>query len=146
MPKVTSKETVAEHRKRLQYFRSWRKKNSQYIRDYNKTREPYIWNSKQHFEKLKYDAKQRNLIVELTFQEYESLIKLPCYLCGESVVSEHNGHGIDRVDNSIGYTSSNCRSCCGTCNRMKRHLSINDFISRIKKILKNHNEPLEKSL
>ena len=129
-----------DRRKYLQYFRSWRKKNAQRIREYNKTRKPYTWNSKQHFGKLKYDAKQRNLIVELTFQEYENLIKLPCYLCGELVVSEHNGHGIDRVDNSMGYTSSNCRSCCGTCNRMKRHLSIDDFIIRIKKILTNYTE------
>ena len=50
-------------------------------------RQSYTWNSKQHFDKLKYGAKQRNLIVELTLQEYKNLTKLPCYLCGEIVVS-----------------------------------------------------------
>ena len=122
-----------------EYSKLWRTKNKKHTKDYNKTRPPYVWNLKQRFSKMTYDAKSRNLAVTLTLEEYENLTKLPCYLCGDLVISEHNGHGIDRVDNSIGYTLDNCRSCCGICNRMKRHYSIDDFINRIKKILNNYN-------
>ena len=143
MTKETPKKKIADRRKRLQYFRSWRKKNAQHIREYNKTREPWVWTTKQRFSQMIYHAKKRNFATTLTFEEYENLIKLPCYLCGELVVSAHGGHGIDRVDNSIGYTVSNCRSCCGVCNVMKGDLSIDDFIIRIKKIIQNY-EKVEK--
>ncbi len=129
-----------DRRKYLQYFRSWRKKNAQRIREYNKTREPWVFTTKQRFSSMLYHAKRRNFVTTMTFEEYENLIKLPCYLCGEPVVSEHGGHGIDRVDNSIGYTLNNCRSCCGACNIMKGDLSMNDFITRIKKISINYTE------
>lgn len=144
MPKITPKETVAERRKRLQYFRYWRKKNAQRIREYNKTREPWVWTTKQRFSQMIYHAKKRNFATTLTFEEYENLIKLPCYLCGEPVVSAHGGHGIDRLDNFVGYTASNCRSCCGICNVMKGDLSIDDFTTRIKKILQNYSETEKK--
>ena len=130
---------------KLKYFKLYRAKNKQRIKDYNKTRPPYIWNLKQRFSKMVYDAKSRNLAVLLTLEEYENLTKLPCYLCGDLVISEHNGHGIDRIDNSIGYTPDNCQSCCGICNRMKRHYSIDDFIIRIKKILQNYDKVEKKS-
>jgi len=138
MTKEQPKEKVADRRKRLQYFRSWRKKNAQRIREYNNTREPWVWTTKQRFSQMIYHAKKRNFAATLTFEDYEKLIKLPCYLCGEPVISAHGGHGIDRLDNSVGYILSNCRSCCGVCNVMKGDLSIIDFIIRIKKIIQNY--------
>ena len=138
MNKTILNEKAADRRKRLRYFRSWRKKNTQRIREYNKTREPWVWTTKQRFSQMMYHAKKRNFATTLTFEEYENLIKLPCYLCGDSVVSAHGGHGIDRFDNSVGYTLNNCRSCCGVCNIMKGDLSITDFINKIKKILKSY--------
>lgn len=138
--KEKSNKKITDRHKSLQYFRSWRKKNAQHIREYNKTREPWVWTTKQRFSQMIYHAKKRNFAVTLTFEEYENLIKLPCYLCGDPVISAHGGHGIDRLDNSDGYTSNNCRSCCGVCNIMKGDLSITDFITRIKKILQNYNQ------
>src|SRR3989344_2779180 len=140
MKREISNEKEADRRKRLQYLRSWRKKKAQHVREYNKTREPWVWTTKQRFSQMIYHAKRRNFAATLTFEEYENLIKLPCYLCGEPVISEHGGHGIDRIDNSMGYTMDNCRSCCGICNRMKRDLSIDSFIVKIRKIIKNYDK------
>ena len=49
-----------------------------------------------------------------------------CVYC--NFKSTETVNGIDRVDNSIGYTISNCVSCCSTCNYMKCALNVNTFI------------------
>lgn len=145
MNKERLNKKTKDRRKYLRYFRLYRAKNAQRIREYNKMRRPpWVFTPKLRFSQMIWFAKKRNLAATLTFEEYENLIKLPCYLCGEPVISVHSGHGIDRLDNSIGYTSNNCRSCCGVCNKMKESLSIDDFIVRIKKVLKNYNK-IEKS-
>jgi hypothetical protein len=56
-----------------------------------------------------------------------------------SVRATYIGNGIDRVDNTIGYTIDNCVSCCPTCNYMKRELSTKDFIEHIVAIARNNN-------
>jgi hypothetical protein len=38
-------------------------------------------------------------------------------------------NGIDRKDNSLGYTKNNSMSCCKRCNYAKRDMSYNEFIS-----------------
>lgn len=140
LDRIKNPQRLKEYLRVKEYLRLYRIKNKERISGYNKTRKIPMYTTKQRFLKMIYDAKSRNLPVMLTIEEYENLIKLPCYLCGELVVSEHGGHGIDRIDNSMGYTMDNCRSCCGICNRMKRHFSIDDFIIKIKKILQNYNK------
>jgi len=75
----------------------------------------------------------------LTLEEYSSLVTGNCFYCGAAPSKKPHGkimvalgllkNGIDRVDNSIGYTLENCVSCCTTCNRDKRERSQSDFIS-----------------
>lgn len=67
--------------------------------------------------------------VEITLDEYNRLVSLPCVFCGtESKV------GIDRIDSNEGYVNGNVHPCCGNCNMMK-HTKTNDFfISQVKKI------------
>ena len=48
-------------------------------------------------------------------------------------------NGIDRIDSCIGYTKSNCVSCCEICNKAKRNLTIKEFTDWIKK-LTNHTQ------
>lgn len=57
------------------------------------------------------------------------MINSVCSYCG---IKEKLG--IDRVDNSVGYTKENSVPCCKLCNFMKKAMSRNDFLSRIKKI------------
>jgi hypothetical protein len=49
-------------------------------------------------------------------------------------------NGIDRRENSIGYTLANCVSCCGPCNMMKKVLSYAEFIERCKRIASKFSE------
>jgi hypothetical protein len=73
-------------------------------------------------------AKRRNLPWLLTQEQFRRLVEQPCRYCGSYRGGRHvhvNGNiynftGIDRVDNSLGYTIENVVSCCGKCNRFKR--------------------------
>jgi hypothetical protein len=90
-------------------------------------------------------AEKRNLVFELTPEEFKNLIFDNCYYCGEypsnkikfkkNLTITYNG--IDRVDNSIGYILSNCVSCCAKCNRTKMEMNVGDFIAWIKKAYYN---------
>ena len=95
-------------------------------------------------------AKRRNLNFELTFGDFSNLIKQNCHYCDSSPISKENRadvkrgsfkeiisvNGVDRVDNNLGYVVTNCVPCCSICNRAKRTLSYQDFISWINKIRK----------
>jgi 5-methylcytosine-specific restriction endonuclease McrA len=43
-------------------------------------------------------------------------------------------NGIDRVNNSIGYTSANSVACCGVCNTSKSDMEKDEFIDWIKQV------------
>jgi len=71
-------------------------------------------------------AKDRNYDFELTMDEFKILTKNNCYYCGKipsqvkkSKCSQYVYNGIDRVDNSLGYTTSNTVACCKDCNSKK---------------------------
>jgi hypothetical protein len=40
-------------------------------------------------------------------------------------------NGVDRVNNSLGYTKDNCKPCCKMCNKMKGTMSLEEFKSFI---------------
>ena len=70
----------------------------------------------------------------LTEKEYIDLLKGDCYLCG---LTNGKGHenGIDRMNASVrAYEMSNCRSCCGHCNIMKKELTYQEFTEKCKQI------------
>jgi len=99
-------------------------------------------------------ARERNLVFELTNKQFRELTKENCWYCGirPAQICRNTGkqskknpdayylyNGIDRVDNTIGYTEVNCISCCGRCNRMKGTLHAEDFIIHIRKLARNMN-------
>jgi hypothetical protein len=81
---------------------------------------------------------------------------LPCVYCGKEpanlfrrkfqvdgkyrYVPEMDFHysGIDRVDSAKGYIHGNLVPCCWECNRIKRAMSLEDFLGLIGRI-QNHN-------
>lgn len=128
---------------RRKYLKVWRAKNKEQIRDYNRNKrdKTYQGTFVARYSALKQQARMRGSVMPITFNEYKNLLESPCYLCGDSVISvSKSGHGLDRIDSSVGYILSNCRPCCGVCNRMKRDLPIDKFIARIKKILQNYSK------
>jgi hypothetical protein len=90
-------------------------------------------------------AKHRGLPWLLTRDEAKELFKGNCVYCGVEPMQEMrrenylNGvfiyNGIDRLDSNIGYTKTNCASCCKTCNYMKRTMGVEQFIAHCRKIV-----------
>ena len=78
-------------------------------------------------------ADKKHLEFSITLEQFDQIVRQPCYLCGKSSVGGHI-NGVDRYDNTQGYILLNCRPCCGTCNYMKKQLPFDDFVNKLKKI------------
>ncbi len=96
--------------------------------------------------------KWRQFKFELTYEEFRSIVHKPCEYCGDApydkkyFYSTKHGkdkdffvvlNGIDRVDNTLGYTVNNTVPCCKMCNQMKLDYGLNTFFERITKIYNN---------
>lgn len=92
-------------------------------------------------------ARERCLSWELSIEEVRSLFSQNCSYCGHppsnvagggSKGHQYNGvfvySGIDRVDNSKGYLSSNVVPSCKMCNRAKSRKSYEVFTNWLSKI------------
>jgi hypothetical protein len=80
----------------------------------------------------KNNAKSRELKFELTKEQFHSLVSTSCHYCG---TCQENGNGIDRVDNSKGYTMDNVVSCCSLCNiRIKQEWNWEVVLDHLRKI------------
>ncbi len=95
------------------------------------------------YNQYKNKAKKRNLEFLLTKEELIQISNKNCYYCGVSPsqimnkkyeIGSYIYNGIDRVNNSIGYTKDNCVPCCKQCNRSKSDLSLEEFYTWIKKV------------
>jgi hypothetical protein len=80
----------------------------------------------------KQSARRRNLIFELTKQDFKNFWGKPCFYSGEPVEKA----GLDRIDNSKGYTINNVVSCNKDVNKMKRNLSKEYFLKLCKMVAK----------
>lgn len=96
---------------------------------------------------LKNNAIPRGYSVDIDKQVFYEIASQPCYYCGaeppeKNGVKEWNGtakiNGIDRVDNSKGYTIENSVSCCYDCNQMKSNRTLDNFMKKIKEIYERH--------
>jgi hypothetical protein len=93
-------------------------------------------------------AQGRGFTFDLTEDTFRSLTQQPCHYCGglPSTVSKKSPrgdfiyNGIDRVDNTQGYTLANCLPCCQRCNVAKGTLTYNDFIAMARAIAARHPE------
>jgi len=89
--------------KRIERKRNYKNENLRNLERYYKE---YITN-----------AIKREYSMELQFNDFEKLVKQPCYYCDYSKENEVNG--IDRVNNTKGYSKENCVTCCEICNKIK---------------------------
>lgn len=76
---------------------------------------------------LRRDAKLTGRAFELTGEEYNRMIHVPCHHCRRAI-TETNGSGVSRIDYLGGYTLDNMYSCCGVCKWMRGGLSIEEFM------------------
>ncbi len=106
---------------------------------------------KRIYRTYKRNAKKRNYLFDLNFEELNNIIQENCYYCGEPPI-ENKGdqtytygqgifkrNGIDRKNNEEGYTMKNVVSCCKHCNTIKLDFSYDEFTKKILKIIKHLN-------
>jgi len=91
----------------------------------------YKTNPERRFYKYKQSAKKRGYAFYISYKYAVLLFMQPCYYCG---VTANPLNGIDRVDNTQGYSESNCVPCCKVCNRAKSSMGIDEFESWLKGI------------
>lgn len=86
-------------------------------------------------------ARRHGRSFELTKTQFHDLTSSNCYYCDAPPSSRMeykkcNGpyvyNGIDRADNTKGYTLDNARPCCKRCNYFKGALSEQDFYDLVK--------------
>jgi len=96
-------------------------------------------------------AKNKGLKFELTKNQFAIFMDALCYYCGAEPSNSFVQHGrqllayqgIDRLDNSKGYTPENCVPCCIICNKMKKAMNHDEFIEHIQKIAESVKIPQE---
>lgn len=76
-------------------------------------------------------AERRGREFSLTKEQFTILVNGECEYCGCQPCPKN---GIDRVENSKGYTVDNCVTCCPICNKMKGTMSTESFIEKCAKI------------
>lgn len=96
----------------------------------NKDKYQYHKQPKVRYATYKRGALRRGYVFELTLEEFNNLWNAPCSYCAEPI----NGIGIDRINNSIGYTLNNTCACCTDCNMMKGKMSKEQFINKCQQI------------
>lgn len=86
---------------------------------------------------------------ELNIEQFHEITQKNCIYCGcnpKNVIKKETKtkgertfiyNGIDRVDNSKGYTLENSVPCCGTCNLMKKDTPLEVWLKHMKSILDN---------
>lgn len=101
------------------------------------------------YSRYKSNAKKRGFEFNLTKDEFRKLVQKPCFYCDNNTIKNYlheskkvNGgykyiSGVDRVDNTKGYSIENCVPACSICNIAKHHHSPQEFLIWLKHILEN---------
>lgn len=88
-------------------------------------------------------AEKRGYIYDLTEKQFKEITQRKCYYCGAKPANVKSGklyngeyiyNGIDRVNNTKGYTIDNVVSCCKTCNMAKNNLSLQEFRNWVERV------------
>ena len=83
-------------------------------------------------------AETRKLSWNLSREYTKEIMAQNCFYCGEppSMSRNRDGangdfthNGIDRWDNSLGYSTENCVPCCQNCNHAKTNMRAEEFIA-----------------
>lgn len=91
----------------------------------------YNSSAKGKYRNYRREAKTRELTFDLTLEEFSGMISRPCHYCGEA------SGGLDRCDNTLGYTKFNTVPCCFRCNRAKNDLTEQEFVEMCLRVANN---------
>lgn len=88
----------------------------------------------------KQGAKKRDIVYLLSDEQFIDLVTQNCYYCGiEPFLQRRSSplfNGIDRIDNTKGYTIDNCVPCCKHCNIAKNTMTFEQFCNWIRAIVR----------
>lgn len=96
-------------------------------------RKVYFQTSTGKYAQARSGAKKRGYAFDITADFYCMLIEDKCYYCGDAPAK-----GVDRFDNTVGYTPENCVPCCYWCNRAKMDGTWEMMLEKVKKIHSRH--------
>lgn len=85
----------------------------------------------------KKDAKRANRSFDISLSDFDAITLRQCAYCGGQSTNNVGICGIDRIDPNSGYEINNCVPCCDVCNFMKRTMTKEEFLNKIKQIY-NH--------
>ncbi len=88
--------------------------------------EQWLCRKERHYRK---DARSNKRQFTLVREQFREIFTGTCIYCGE-----FPAFGIDRKNNTSGYTLENSAPCCPTCNYAKRDMSVDEFISWAKRV------------
>lgn len=95
------------------------------------------------FGRYKKQAMDRGYCFELSKEQFKDHTESLCYYCGappkskvtNSSKSVYYYNGVDRKDNTLGYTPENTVPCCAVCNRGKRDMGYKEFTQWIENLI-----------
>ena len=87
-------------------------------------------------------ANRRGIVWALSLEQFLDITSRPCTYCGvmgrkvagKNLNGEYRYNGIDRVNNDVGYTPANSAPCCGSCNRAKGEMAVEEFRSWVARV------------
>jgi len=91
----------------------------------------------------KYSAKKKGLDWKLTEEQFKELAQQDCYYCGakpsnildrKDCSGRYIYNGLDRIDNTKGYTIDNVVPCCKVCNYRKKAATLEEFKDWIERV------------
>lgn len=101
---------------------------------YGRSRRTFLY----RFKTARRAATARKIPWDLTVEQFTQLINLAtCHYCSTTTMPE-TGSGLDRKDNSLGYTLTNVVPCCFTCNKIKSDCLTYEEMLMISVALKNY--------
>lgn len=114
-------------KKRVKYVQDYVKRNTQKVKAYN-----VLFNKsvagKYRLVASRHKSRWQSHIFSI--KDFEKITEMPCSYCG----GHNETRGIDRKDNTEGYTKRNSVSCCKTCNYMKNNSTVENFLNHVQKI------------
>lgn len=127
---------------------AWRSKNRESLRERarkhhfeNKDREKlrrkkYARTLIGKYTALKGMAKFRKKELYITFEEYSKIVEdNKCFYCDNNLPEA--GHGLDRINNNLGYTVDNVVPSCKECNQIRMNNITHTEMIEVAKLLKS---------
>lgn len=131
MPKA-----AAYARMKAKYGEEFMRRNCERMKQYGKDNKDKINARRRHsfkeqIARIKKQARDRNYVFELSDDDVHALLHDLCVYCG---AAPDPFNTIDRMNNAVGYVSTNVVTCCKTCNMTKGCLDPLTYVERCKHI------------